>query len=398
MNDLSIKIASGFWLKKEYSGCPDPLLDRLNSLLTQITSTLISECNNPDEIKTLLAEIENDPEQHETKIQFSNVIDAQQNNLSKDLFDMVENLENLTFQIIASVDWAVDDQDIPIVVLNGNGRKAYMATPSREDEREPQNDAENTEEIYVDEVFIDDEGEYEKCAARLNLEIGTDHIEWGDAAAELTEDTDLDMGATILQIDDEDLIMDGFDGGDLSTATIHPVASWREILEEEFRNMQPGIIAFNPPEVMKVGRPERVEARITKDQNTDLLSTLKGRGHPHIEGINVYEFMRVDLSGDDFIIEKLNESDQVITPLGFTEWSWTVTPQKKGVKVLHLHVSIRIKLPDSEKTKGHPVIDKQIVVIVNPAYSVKHFVKEHWKWLITALVIPLAGLIWKNLS
>ena len=170
---------------------------------------------------------------------------------------------------------------------------------------------------------------------------------------------------------------------------------WYEILQEELNRLPIGKIVFNPPEVMKLGIKDRIEARITKDLQENILASLKGRGIPQSEQLKISELMKVRLSGDDFNIIALNEEEQIIARTGFTEWAWDVTPKKSGKKILHLHVTLRIRLPFGEERKDHPVLDREIVVEVNPAYSVKIFLVSYWKWIVTALILPFIGLSWK---
>lgn len=172
---------------------------------------------------------------------------------------------------------------------------------------------------------------------------------------------------------------------------------WYEVLQQEIERLPIGKISFNPPATMKVGVKERIETRISRDINTDLVTSLKGRGLPHVEELTVSELMKVRLSGVDFEINTLNEEEQIIANTGFTEWAWDVTPQNSGNKVLHLHVTLRIRLPFGEERKDHPVLDRKIVVQVNPIYSVKIFVATYWKWLITVFILPLIGWIIKKL-
>lgn len=170
---------------------------------------------------------------------------------------------------------------------------------------------------------------------------------------------------------------------------------WYEILQEELKRLPIGKIVFNPPDVMKLGVKDRIEARITKNIQENLLESLKGRGIPKSEQLKISELVKVRLSGNDFNIIKLNEEEQIIENTGFTEWAWDVTPKKSGKKTLHLHVTLRIRLPFGEERKDHPVLDREIVVKVNPTYSVKIFFVSYWKWVVTALILPLIGLAWK---
>lgn len=169
---------------------------------------------------------------------------------------------------------------------------------------------------------------------------------------------------------------------------------WYKLLTEELKRLPVGRILFNPPETMKLGTTERIEARISQDSNTNLVASLKGRGVPKIEEIKVSELMKVRLSGHNFQIISLNEENQIIGPSGFTEWAWNVTPEKSGKQALHLHVTLRIRLPFGEERKDHPVVDRELVVLVNPIYSMKSFVVRYWKWILTALLFPLVGWLW----
>ncbi|TAN66344.1 MAG: hypothetical protein EPN17_14110 [Methylobacter sp.] len=171
---------------------------------------------------------------------------------------------------------------------------------------------------------------------------------------------------------------------------------WYDVLQKEINRLQIGIVVFNPPDSMKLGVKERIEARISKDINADLVTSLKGRGLPQIEELKIYELMKVRLTGDDFEIDSLNEDEQIISASGFTEWSWDVIPLKSGKKTLHLHVTLRIRLPFGEEKKDSPVLDREITVQVNPTYSVKLFLMTYWTWLVTALILPLIGWLWKT--
>jgi hypothetical protein len=168
------------------------------------------------------------------------------------------------------------------------------------------------------------------------------------------------------------------------------------ILEQELKRIPVGRVVFNPPDEMRVGVRERIEVRISKDLDAEMCFALKGRGVVQIEDIKVSELMKVRMSGSDFDITSLNEEEQFIGSQGFTEWVWDIIPQKSGNKVLHLHVTLRIRLPHGEERKDHPVLDKSVLVKVNHLYSTKVFVITYWKWIATAIILPMMGFIWKT--
>lgn len=169
---------------------------------------------------------------------------------------------------------------------------------------------------------------------------------------------------------------------------------WHEILQKEIDRLQIGRISFNPPDTMQVGVKERIETRISTDPDADLAASLKGRGIPKIEEIKISQQMAVRLSGEDFDITKLfNDETQLILPNQTTEWAWDVTPRKDGKKTLHLQVSLIIILPDGEKTKDYPVLDREITVQVNRVYTVKLFATTHWKWLVGLLLSAIGYIL-----
>ena len=142
---------------------------------------------------------------------------------------------------------------------------------------------------------------------------------------------------------------------------------------------------------MKVGIEERVEVRLTKDITENLTEGLKGPGAPQIEPIEVGTFMMVTLTGDSFDINALSSEEQVVKPVGFTEWSWDVTPLTSGRQELHLTVTVRILIPGQDEQKiDWLVMDKQISVEVNPPYTFKRFIECYWQWIVATIISAIA--------
>lgn len=69
-----------------------------------------------------------------------------------------------------------------------------------------------------------------------------------------------------------------------------------------------------------------------------------------------------------------------------------------SINTLHLHVTVRIRLPHGEERKDHPVVDRIIQVDVDSIYSIKKWIADHWQWLLGTLVIPLIAWIWAKLQ
>ena len=176
------------------------------------------------------------------------------------------------------------------------------------------------------------------------------------------------------------------------TPSVTPILSFQELIEEELEKLSSGRILFNPPEEMKVGIEERVVVRLTKDITENLTEGLEGPGTPQIEPIEVGTFMMVTLTGgDSFDINALSSEEQVVKPVGFTEWSWDVTPLTSGRQELHLTVTVRILIPGQDEQKiDWLVMDKQISVEVNPPYTFKRFIECYWQWIVATIISAIA--------
>jgi len=136
-------------------------------------------------------------------------------------------------------------------------------------------------------------------------------------------------------------------------------------LDSAIRELTLGQIEYNPPLKMKQYREERIEVRISQSLNEDLTRGLKGRGIPNIENIPVSSSMKATLSGDDFKIRAYSETVQPVLSAGFTQWEWSVTPQRVGKKTLHLSIAAVFKTKYGEMAKSYPVMDKTIIVAVS---------------------------------
>jgi hypothetical protein len=165
---------------------------------------------------------------------------------------------------------------------------------------------------------------------------------------------------------------------------------FRIIITDKLNKLQDGELLFNPPSSMKVGISELIEVRIAKGTNAKINEGLKGHGIPQVEKMKVASLMRVQLSGNNFEIQKIGEEDQIVREDNFTEWAWNVTPEKSGKQILYLSITIRIFLPNNkEEYWDIPIKEKEIIVHVNPAY----FVSNNWKQIIGWGIAVLSTLI-----
>jgi hypothetical protein len=182
------------------------------------------------------------------------------------------------------------------------------------------------------------------------------------------------------------------------------------ILSDVIGKLDPGMMVYNPPENMKQFSAQRIELRIlhlgsgnvTPGAATQtaaagtLTSDLAGSGTPIVESLNVGTVMKARLSGDGFEIMPLHEEEQIVAGDTYTEWAWNVKALKPGEHELNLTITVKVIVDGfGEKARDIPVITRQVKVQVDPVGVTKGFISEHWEWVWTALLVPLAGWGWK---
>ena len=147
---------------------------------------------------------------------------------------------------------------------------------------------------------------------------------------------------------------------------------------------------------MKVGIPERVGLRITKELTYDFFEDLIHTQGVEVESIRVSQFMSASLRGDDFKIEALGNEEQIIEDNDYTQWDWKVLPLKGGNRKLWASITIQVKVENEQARKTLPILEKEISVKINPIYSTSTFFVQYWQWIIASAIIPIAGLLLKK--
>jgi hypothetical protein len=170
------------------------------------------------------------------------------------------------------------------------------------------------------------------------------------------------------------------------------------LLKQAADNLPIGQVAINHPEQMKVSRADTVRVRISRSQAEALSQGLPTEGHETEQSaIAVSTSMKVQLSGEPYFdITALDDTEQLITNKGYTEWSFTVTPLRSGKLPLHVRITAIVRAAGIEKMKDFPVKDEIIQVQVSPLATVGAFVSKNWQWLWSAILVPIALWLWKR--
>ena len=159
-----------------------------------------------------------------------------------------------------------------------------------------------------------------------------------------------------------------------------------------------GILVYSVPDEVKVGIFFTVRVRISKNKDkqkivfgdrgisiyeSDIKSTVS------LEMIDIKPVMSSSLLGDSdkFKITSLSSEFQDIDSIGYTEWTWRVTPLKGGKNYLKLLVKYKSKNDNSYK--DITIFDRKILVSPNIKYTITNWLSEYWQWLLTTLLIQL---------
>jgi hypothetical protein len=179
-----------------------------------------------------------------------------------------------------------------------------------------------------------------------------------------------------------------------------PALDPAQVAVNALASLEKGRLLYNPPNEMRFGESERVEARISLDPSENLAGGLQGSGPAVEENIPVTSFMKVRLNGQAFDITALNSDEQIVTRDSYTQWAWDVSPLKSGDQNLVLTVSARVKIPDyPDETKDLQVVERQILVHVSPGRAALIFVNQNLGWIAPTLlsaIVAASGWAWRR--
>jgi hypothetical protein len=94
--------------------------------------------------------------------------------------------------------------------------------------------------------------------------------------------------------------------------------------EQARRELEQGVIAYNPPERMRLEDTVRIEVRVTRHTSPDFTSDLQGPGEIRTEELPVGTTMRTELKSIDFDVTSLRPDDQKLWKDGFRSWLWDI--------------------------------------------------------------------------
>lgn len=110
------------------------------------------------------------------------------------------------------------------------------------------------------------------------------------------------------------------------------------------------------------------------------------------ERVRLTPRMRASLAAPGFAIEPKDAQEQIVKEGEPTEWIWTLVPEVTGARTLVFTLEGLMMVGGKESAIRPPALTVPVEVDVNPIY----LIERYWQWLMTAILVPLAGFVGKR--
>jgi hypothetical protein len=172
-----------------------------------------------------------------------------------------------------------------------------------------------------------------------------------------------------------------------------PLAAIDQLLEA----MEFGNVAFNAPRSMNFQDTAVIQLVLGLATPTDeLKQMIEAAGEKEGARIRVSDRMEARLTGPNFAITAITPEIQAVSRTDITEWKWEVKPIIDGHQRLHLTLSALLSVDGASTPRAIRTFDEIIEVEVAWHQRVGSFFAQNWQWLWAAVLIPVAGWLWKR--
>jgi hypothetical protein len=147
--------------------------------------------------------------------------------------------------------------------------------------------------------------------------------------------------------------------------------------------------------VDKANIENTIKAQLLIDPNSkveNLEKQLTVKGKTTTGNIRVSNVVQAKLIAPDFDVTKITEEEQILSDDKPTEWEWSLKPKKAGTYEVNLSVTAII-----DGHKHHlKSFEKTLVIEITKEQIFMDWFEENYKWLVTTLLIPLIGFLFKE--
>ncbi len=161
--------------------------------------------------------------------------------------------------------------------------------------------------------------------------------------------------------------------------------------------MEFGAIAFNAPTNINIDDSHQIQLILSLAETVEKLKqSITEEGEKVGATIKVSDRMEARLSGYMFQITAITHEIQVVSKSQQTEWKWEIHPKKEGWHKLHLTLSALLEFNGRSTPRTIRTFDKTIEVNITATQKAMLFFKNNWQWLWAAILVPVAGWLWKR--
>ena len=172
-----------------------------------------------------------------------------------------------------------------------------------------------------------------------------------------------------------------------------PLGDVDRLLEE----MEFGTIAFNAPTNINIDDSPQIQLILSLAETVEKLKqSITEEGEKVGATIRVSDRMEARLSGYMFQITAITPEIQAVSKRQQTEWKWEIHPKKEGKHKLHLTLTALLEIDEPSTPRAIRTFDKTIEVNVTATQKIGLFFKNNWQWLWAAILVPVAGWLWKR--
>ena len=161
--------------------------------------------------------------------------------------------------------------------------------------------------------------------------------------------------------------------------------------------MEFGAIAFNAPSKISINDSPQIQLLLSLAETVDKLKqSIVEEGEKVGAIIRVSDRMEARLTGYMFQITAITHEIQAVSKNQETEWKWEIYPKKEGTHSLHLTLTALLEIDGHSTPRAIRTFDKEIEVTVTKTQKFTNFFKNNWQWLWAAILVPVAGWLWKR--
>jgi len=171
----------------------------------------------------------------------------------------------------------------------------------------------------------------------------------------------------------------------------------RHTVDRLLDEMEFGTIAFNAPTNINIEDSPKIQLILSLSEAIDeLKQSISEEGEKIGATIRVSDRIEARLSGYMFQITAITPEIQAVSKSQRTEWKWEIHPKEEGQHKLHLTLTALLEIDGHSTPRAIRTFSKIIEVNVTASQKLGIFFKSNWQWLWAAILVPVAGWLWKR--